>query len=69
VVFFPLEKRYRRNIWFFFICRERDDLIDALVSLRRNMKEMQQRESNACEQVKQAVQMAEEANLEKTKVN
>lgn len=33
------------------------------------MKEMQQRESNACEQVKQAVQMAEEANLEKTKVN
>ena len=43
--------------------------MDALVSLRRNMKEMQQRESNACEQVKQAVQMAEEANLEKTKVN
>ncbi|NXT01554.1 SDCG8 protein, partial [Jacana jacana] len=47
--------------------KERDDLMDALVSLRRNMKEMQQRESNACEQVKQAVQMAEEANLEKTK--
>ncbi|KFZ55349.1 Serologically defined colon cancer antigen 8, partial [Podiceps cristatus] len=49
------------------VTRERDDLMDALVSLRRNMKEMQQRESNACEQVKQAVQMAEEANLEKTK--
>ncbi|NXK11383.1 SDCG8 protein, partial [Herpetotheres cachinnans] len=49
------------------ITKERDDLMDALVSLRRNMKEMQQRESNACEQVKQAVQMAEEANLEKTK--
>ncbi|XP_075268741.1 serologically defined colon cancer antigen 8 [Opisthocomus hoazin] len=49
------------------VTKERDDLIDALVSLRRNMKEMQQRESNACEQVKQAVQMAEEANLEKTK--
>lgn len=43
--------------------------MDALVSVRRNMKEMQQRESNAYEQVKQAVQMAEEANLEKTKVN
>lgn len=52
-----------------FICRERDDLVDALVSLRQNMKEMQKRESNACEQVKQAVQMAEEASLEKTKVN
>lgn len=42
--------------------------MDALVSVRRNMKEMQQRESNAYEQVKQAVQMTEEANLEKTKV-
>ncbi|NWS60167.1 SDCG8 protein, partial [Chunga burmeisteri] len=49
------------------VTKERDDLMDALVSLRRNMKEMQQREANACEQVKQAVQMAEEANLEKTK--
>ncbi|XP_068264475.1 serologically defined colon cancer antigen 8 isoform X2 [Nyctibius grandis] len=49
------------------VTKERDDFMDALVSLRRNMKEMQQRESNACEQVKQAVQMAEEANLEKTK--
>uniref|UniRef100_A0A8C0BQM8 Serologically defined colon cancer antigen 8 n=1 Tax=Buteo japonicus TaxID=224669 RepID=A0A8C0BQM8_9AVES len=49
------------------VTKERDDLMDALVSLRRNMKEMQQRESNACEQVKRALQMAEEANLEKTK--
>ncbi|XP_053920115.1 serologically defined colon cancer antigen 8 isoform X1 [Cuculus canorus] len=49
------------------VTKERDDLMDALVSLRRNMKKMQERESNACEQVKQAVQMAEEANLEKTK--
>ncbi|XP_074945488.1 serologically defined colon cancer antigen 8 isoform X1 [Phalacrocorax aristotelis] len=49
------------------VTKERDDLMDALVSLRWNMKEMQQRESNACEQVKQAVQIAEEANLEKTK--
>ncbi|XP_068532448.1 serologically defined colon cancer antigen 8 isoform X3 [Anas acuta] len=49
------------------VTKERDDLMDALVSVRRNMKEMQQRESNAYEQVKQAVQMAEEANLEKTK--
>ncbi|NWU60678.1 SDCG8 protein, partial [Pterocles burchelli] len=49
------------------ITKERDDLMDALVSLRQNMKEMQQRECNAVEQVKQAVQMAEEANLEKTK--
>ncbi|XP_065488588.1 serologically defined colon cancer antigen 8 isoform X3 [Caloenas nicobarica] len=49
------------------VTKERDDLTDALVSLRQNMKEMQKRESNACEQVKQAVQMAEEATLEKTK--
>ncbi|KFV71179.1 Serologically defined colon cancer antigen 8 [Dryobates pubescens] len=49
------------------VTKERDELMDALVSLRQNMKEMQQRESSACEQVKQAVQMAEEASLEKTK--
>ncbi|KAM6278930.1 serologically defined colon cancer antigen 8 isoform 2-T3 [Porphyrio hochstetteri] len=49
------------------VTKERDDLMDALVAQRQNMKEMQQRESKACEQVKQAVQMAEEANLEKTK--
>ncbi|KAM9017913.1 serologically defined colon cancer antigen 8 isoform 2-T2 [Ara ararauna] len=49
------------------VTKERDDLMDAFVSLRQNMKEMQQRESNACEQVKYAVQMAEEANLVKTK--
>ncbi|NWV06099.1 SDCG8 protein, partial [Ptilonorhynchus violaceus] len=49
------------------LTKERDDLMDALVSVRQNMKEMQQRESNACKQVEHAVQMAEEANLEKTK--
>ncbi|KFQ16847.1 Serologically defined colon cancer antigen 8, partial [Merops nubicus] len=49
------------------LTKERDDLMGALVSLRQNMEEMQKRESNACERVKQAVQMAEEANLEKTK--
>uniref|UniRef100_A0A7M4G044 SHH signaling and ciliosis regulator SDCCAG8 n=1 Tax=Crocodylus porosus TaxID=8502 RepID=A0A7M4G044_CROPO len=49
------------------LTKERDDLMGALVSVRRHLREMQQRESSACEQVKQAVQMAEEANLEKTK--
>ncbi|XP_065536232.1 serologically defined colon cancer antigen 8 isoform X3 [Lathamus discolor] len=49
------------------VTKERDDLMDAFLSLRQNIKEMQQRESNACEQVKCAVQMAEEANLVKTK--
>ncbi|KAF2978451.1 hypothetical protein EK904_004411, partial [Melospiza melodia maxima] len=52
---------------FVLICRERDDLMDALVSVRQSIKEMQQRESNACKQVEHAVQMAEEANFEKTK--
>ncbi|NXI37548.1 SDCG8 protein, partial [Galbula dea] len=49
------------------LTKERDDVMDALISLRRNVKEMQQRESNAYEQVKQAMQIAEEANLERTK--
>uniref|UniRef100_A0A8C8R9G8 Serologically defined colon cancer antigen 8 n=1 Tax=Pelusios castaneus TaxID=367368 RepID=A0A8C8R9G8_9SAUR len=49
------------------LTKERDDLMGALVSVRRNLSEMQQRESSAYEQVKQAMQMTEEANLEKTK--
>ncbi|NXD27899.1 SDCG8 protein, partial [Spelaeornis formosus] len=49
------------------LTRERDDLMDALVSVRQSTKEKQQRESNACKQVEHAVQMAEEANFEKTK--
>ncbi|KYO23837.1 serologically defined colon cancer antigen 8 [Alligator mississippiensis] len=49
------------------LTKERDDLMGALVSVRKHLREMQQRESSAYEQVKQAVQMAEEANLEKTK--
>ncbi|NXM72134.1 SDCG8 protein, partial [Serilophus lunatus] len=48
------------------LTKERDDLMDALVSLRQNMKEMHERESDACKQVELAVQMTEEANLEKT---
>ncbi|XP_072783370.1 serologically defined colon cancer antigen 8 isoform X5 [Taeniopygia guttata] len=49
------------------LTRERDDLMDALVSVRQSIKEMQQRESNACKQAEHAMQMAEEANFEKTK--
>lgn len=41
----------------------------ALCSLRASQSEAQQREWAAYHQVKQAVEMAEEANLEKTKVH
>lgn len=40
----------------------------ALSTVRINLNEMQQRECKAYEQVKQAVHMTEEANLERTKV-
>ncbi|XP_041106709.1 serologically defined colon cancer antigen 8 homolog isoform X2 [Polyodon spathula] len=48
------------------LTRERDELMAVLSSQRSNQGEMQQRESSAYQQVKQAVEMAEEANLEKT---
>lgn len=68
--FFLIQKEIEiSGLVFVLICRERDDLMDALVSVRQSIKEMQQRESNACKQVEHAVQMAEEANFEKTKVN
>ncbi|XP_034964244.1 serologically defined colon cancer antigen 8 [Zootoca vivipara] len=49
------------------LTNERDELMAALSSVRVNLSEMQQRESNAYEQVKHAVHMTEEANLERTK--
>ncbi|XP_041607103.1 serologically defined colon cancer antigen 8 isoform X6 [Vulpes lagopus] len=49
------------------LTKERDDLMSALVSIRSSLTDVQQREANAYEQVKQAVQMTEEANFEKTK--
>ncbi|XP_033873733.2 serologically defined colon cancer antigen 8 homolog isoform X1 [Acipenser ruthenus] len=48
------------------LTRERDELMAVLSSQRNNRGEMEQREANAYRQVKQAVEMAEEANLEKT---
>ncbi|XP_010990364.2 serologically defined colon cancer antigen 8 isoform X7 [Camelus dromedarius] len=49
------------------LTKERDDLMSTLVSVRSSLTDMQQREASAYEQVKQAVQMTEEANFEKTK--
>uniref|UniRef100_A0A8C2ILD4 Serologically defined colon cancer antigen 8 n=1 Tax=Cyprinus carpio TaxID=7962 RepID=A0A8C2ILD4_CYPCA len=47
--------------------RERDELMTVLCSLRAGQTEAQQREWATYQQVKQAVEMAEEANLEKTR--
>ncbi|KAM6467702.1 serologically defined colon cancer antigen 8 isoform 3-T4 [Liasis olivaceus] len=49
------------------LTKERDELMTALSTIRINLNEMQQRECSAYEQVKQAVHMTEEANLERTK--
>ncbi|XP_047458486.1 serologically defined colon cancer antigen 8 homolog isoform X2 [Mugil cephalus] len=50
------------------LTKERDELLVALRSLRVSQQEAQQREWSACLQVKQAVEMAEEANLQKARV-
>ncbi|XP_045652056.1 serologically defined colon cancer antigen 8 isoform X4 [Ursus americanus] len=49
------------------LTKERDDLMSALVSVRSSLTEVQQREASAYEHMKQAVQVTEEANFEKTK--
>ncbi|XP_036402578.1 serologically defined colon cancer antigen 8 homolog isoform X2 [Megalops cyprinoides] len=48
------------------LTKERDELMSVLASLRASQSDAQHREWSAYQQVKQAVQMAEEANLEKT---
>ncbi|KAI1886404.1 hypothetical protein AGOR_G00213670 [Albula goreensis] len=48
------------------LTKERDDLMAVLASLRASQSDSQHREWASYQQVKQAVQMAEEANLEKT---
>uniref|UniRef100_A0A8D3DJZ6 SHH signaling and ciliogenesis regulator sdccag8 n=1 Tax=Scophthalmus maximus TaxID=52904 RepID=A0A8D3DJZ6_SCOMX len=50
------------------LTKERDELLGALRSARTNQQEAQQREWSACLQVKQAVEMAEEANLHRARV-
>ncbi|KAL0983838.1 hypothetical protein UPYG_G00133420 [Umbra pygmaea] len=49
------------------LTKERDELMGVLCSLRASQTEGQQREWAAYQQVKQAVEMAEEANLDKTR--
>uniref|UniRef100_A0AAR2J745 Serologically defined colon cancer antigen 8 n=1 Tax=Pygocentrus nattereri TaxID=42514 RepID=A0AAR2J745_PYGNA len=49
------------------LTKERDELMTALCAQRASQSDTQQREWAAYQQVKQAVEMAEEANLEKTK--
>uniref|UniRef100_A0A3Q0RLE7 SHH signaling and ciliogenesis regulator sdccag8 n=1 Tax=Amphilophus citrinellus TaxID=61819 RepID=A0A3Q0RLE7_AMPCI len=50
------------------LTKERDELLVALRTVRASQQEAQQREWSACLQVKQAVEMAEEANLQKARV-
>ncbi|CAI5654581.1 unnamed protein product [Oreochromis niloticus] len=50
------------------LTKERDELLVALRAVRTSQQETQQREWSACLQVKQAVEMAEEANLQKARV-
>ncbi|TNN64344.1 Serologically defined colon cancer antigen 8 [Liparis tanakae] len=49
------------------VAGERDELLVALRAVRASQQEAQQREWSACLQVKQAVEMAEEANLYKAR--
>ncbi|XP_063047272.1 serologically defined colon cancer antigen 8 homolog [Engraulis encrasicolus] len=51
------------------ITKERDELMAVLCTLRASQAEAQQREWSSYQQVKQAVAMAEEANLEKTRAS
>ncbi|XP_031164514.1 serologically defined colon cancer antigen 8 homolog isoform X4 [Sander lucioperca] len=50
------------------LTKERDELLVALRAVRASQQEAQQREWSSCLQVKQAVEMAEEANLHKARV-
>ncbi|CAL8298258.1 unnamed protein product [Merluccius merluccius] len=50
------------------LTKERDEVMVALRSVRASQQEAQQREWSACLQVKQAVEMAEEANLHKARL-
>ncbi|XP_072292471.1 serologically defined colon cancer antigen 8 homolog [Eucyclogobius newberryi] len=50
------------------LTKERDDLLLALQAVRARQQDAQQREWSACLQVKQAVEVAEEANLHKARM-
>ena len=50
-------------------CRERDELVDKLTSMKARMTELKAREEDAYQQVKKSVQMVEQAQLEQTQVS
>uniref|UniRef100_A0AAV2JK19 Serologically defined colon cancer antigen 8 n=1 Tax=Knipowitschia caucasica TaxID=637954 RepID=A0AAV2JK19_KNICA len=50
------------------LTKEQDELMMALQTVRLSLQEAQQREWSACLQVKQAVEMTEEANLHKARM-
>ncbi|KAF1375553.1 hypothetical protein PFLUV_G00221390 [Perca fluviatilis] len=50
------------------LTKERDELLVALRAVRASQQEAQQREWSSCLQVKQAVEMVEEANLDKARI-
>ena len=68
--------RYTKIILYFlfflyFLCqffRDRDELLLALQTVRASLQEAKQKEWSACLRVKQAVEVAEEANLSKARV-
>ena len=49
-------------------CRERDDAVSQLMSVRGQLQALRQREEAAYQQVKKSVEMAEQAQLEATAV-
>ena len=47
----------------------KDELIETLASIRRQFTDMQYREQEAADKVKDSITVAEQANLEKTQVS
>lgn len=56
------------NELLFSFFRERDELLVALHALRASQQEAKQKEWSACLQVKEAMAIAEEANLQNSRV-
>lgn len=50
-------------------CRERDELMDQVTSLKNRVQEMSHREEEAYQQMKKGIELVEQAQLEQTQVN
>ena len=66
-LFFGVAVFFTSVLW--CVCREKSELMNTVSKLRSTVTSLQQREQDALRQVRQSVEVAEQAQVERAQVN